>query len=465
MNRPHRRRRRRVDPVRRIAASVLDAWQRAPRHVEDLVEHAEHEHAVDWTYVDRRRLREIVFGVARLRGRYDHVIATLSDGKKPPPPRVRAILWVGLHELMAMRSPDHAVVHEAVELAHVLRCGWAAGWINALLRRVAADGVDGFFPAAADDPIGHAATWGSHPRWLVERWAERIGTEEMLELCAANDERPVVHLRSAPGRREALRAALARNEWTAEPVAWAPDALALVTRVPPAVLLETVDEACVVQDAAAQLVAPLLADTLPTAARVLDLCAAPGGKATHLAQILANGVAPSAAPRVVASDRVPARLATLGPTLRRLGLRDVVSVVAADGEAAPFAPASFDGVLVDAPCTGTGVLSRRHDARWARTPDDLRELPLLQTRLLGAALDLVRPGGVVVYATCSLEPEENDEVVDRVLASRDDVAEIGVGDSVPTELRLGDRLQTWPQRHGLDGAFAARLRKHGEGHA
>lgn len=468
-------RRRQVDAVRRVAADVLDQWQRESRHVEDLIEAREGDDSArgtaQWTYVDRRRLREIVYGAVRRRGRYDHVIAALSDGSKPPPPRVRAILWSALHELTAMRSPDHAVVHEAVDLAHVMRCGWAAGWINALLRRVAADGIDGLFPDAKTDPRGYAATWGSHPRWLVDRWADLLGTEEMLELCIAGNERPAVHLRAMPGRRDALQSALSRAEWESVAVPSSPDALELVTRVPPAVLLEAIDEPCAVQDAAAQLVAPLLADVLPPRARVLDLCAAPGGKSVHLAQRLGAGVAPAETAQVVAADLAPRRLAALRTTLRRLGLEDVVSAVAADGDAPPFAPDSFDGVLVDVPCTGTGVFSRRHDARWARSPEDLVELPGLQIRLLEAALDLVRPGGVVVYSTCSLEPEENDEVVDTVLSRRDDVDELGVGDAVPDDLKHGDRLQTWPQRHGLDGAFAARLRRRSpatspeEGHA
>ena len=457
------RRRRPVDPVRRVAAEILDVWQREHRHVEDLVDARERDTspagAATWTYVDRRRLREIVYGAVRLHGRYDHVIATLSHGGKAPPPRVRAILWTALHELTAMRSPDHAVVHQAVDLAHTLRSGWAAGWINALLRRVASDGVEGLFTTQTSDPREYAATWGSHPRWIVDRWADLLGTEEMLGLCAAGNERPAVHLRAAPGRRDALRAALARNEWESADVAWSPDALELVTRVPPGVLLEAVDESCVVQDAAAQLVAPLLAEVMPPRARVLDLCAAPGGKAVHLAQRLNHASAPADRATVVAADLAPRRLSAVLSTSKRLDLGDRVFAVAADGDAPAFAPGSFDGVLVDAPCTGSGVFARRHDARWVRDPDDLRELPVLQARLLDAALDLVRPGGVVVYATCSLEPEENDEVVDTVLARRDDVDELGVGNAVADELKHGDRLQTWPQRHGLDGAFAARLRR------
>ena len=140
-------------------------------------------------------------------------------------------------------------------------------------------------------------------------------------------------------------------------------------------------------------------------------------------------------------------------------IADRLEMVEADGSAPPFAVRSFDAVLLDAPCTGTGVLSRRHEARWVRQPDDIVELAASQRVLLDAALDLVAPGGVVVYSTCSLEPEENDEVVDFVLAHREDVEEWPLTDEAPSEFLRDGRLATWPHRHGIDGAFAARLRK------
>jgi len=454
------RRVRRVDPVRRAAVELLEAWQRGHRHVEDLVEDLERrpgpDSASDRAYVDRRRLREIVYGAVRLHARYDHLIAVFSDGTKSPPPRLRALFWVALHEHTEMRSPDHAVVSEAVDLTHALRLEWAAGWVNAVLRRATREDLASCFPDPGTDPIGHAATWHSHPRWLAERWHALLGAAEMSALCAAGNERPVVHLRAAPGRRDALQDELRRFEWETHAVDGVPDALELDTRVPPAVVLEAVEESCAVQDAAAQLVAPLLTLEPVAEPRVLDACAAPGGKTLHLAQLLGTSA------HVVAADPVAARLTRVRQGLDRLDLGGRVHLVAADGEALPLRAGAFDGVLVDAPCTGTGVLARRHDARWLRRPEDLVELPKLQARLLEAAIDRTRAGGVIVYATCSLEPEENDEVVDTVLARREDIEEIGVDDAVDERFRRGSRLQTWPHRHGIDGAFAARLRRTGE---
>lgn len=444
-----------VDRVRLAAVEILERWLHGGGHAEDLVDAHEKRiaHASgEWSYAERRRLRELVFSCVRLRARYDHMIDLLRDAKKPPP-RLRALLWTALHEISDTRTPAHAAVDQAVEATRRLDLNWAGGFVNGLLRNVLRDGVEAGFPTVERDAVAHAATWLSHPRWLVERWSDLLGPAEMIDLCRRNNERPELHLRARPGRADALAAALAALEWETRPLPPAADALALVTRVPPALILDQVEEPVVLQDAAAQLVAPLLAELLGAGARVLDLCAAPGGKATHLAQLLGP------AARIVANDRSRPRQRGLGASAARLGLAERLLCMVSDGCAPGLLPASFDGVLVDAPCTGTGVLARRHEARWLRHETDLEEMPRLQAELLGQALDLVRPGGVVVYATCSLEAEENDEVVDSVLAARDDVEEIGVGESLPESMRRGGRMQIWPHRHGLDGAFAARLRR------
>lgn len=437
-----------ADRVRVAAARVLAQWQRDRRHVEDLVERADRDSA-DRDWAERRRLRELVFSCVRLRARYDHVIAARSRKARTPAPELRAVFWVALHELLELEGKPHAVVDEAVKVADELGVGYARGFVNGLLRGLLRDGLRHDFcePANARE---FAATWLSHPRWLVDRWADALGEDAMLELCAANNARPRLYLRAGPGRRERLAQSLSAMEWESAPVEFLADGLELLTRVPPALLIDQTDEPCVVQDAAAQLVAPLLATQRPR--RVLDMCAAPGGKVTHLAALL-----PEAA--VVAADPSASRLRRLAESTARLGLTGRIGLVAADGCAPPFRAGRFDAVLVDAPCTGTGVLARRHDARWLRQPQDPAELGALQRVLLDRALDLVEPGGVVLYATCSLEPEENDEVVDFVLAHREDVHEWPLADEVDARFVRAGRLSIWPHRHGIDGAFAARLRR------
>jgi 16S rRNA (cytosine967-C5)-methyltransferase len=327
----------------------------------------------------------------------------------------------------------------------------AEGFVNGLLRSVLRQGPRSIFADPRQDPAEYASTWLSHPRWIVDRWLERLGPAETIELCEAQNRRPTLVLRARPGGRESLLDELRERGWDAKSVDFAPDAVEMVTRVPATALLDAIESEVVIQDAAAQLVAPLLVED--GVHRVVDLCAAPGGKAVHLAQCLVPGS------QVLALDVSAVRLRSVSTTLRRLQLAGQVQPLVADGRWPCLREQSLDAVLVDAPCTGTGVLARRHEARWLREPADLLTMPELQTELLHRATDLVAPGGWIVYATCSLEPEENDEVVDRVLAERDDVVEVGVGSGVPRELQSSGRLQVWPHRHGTDGAFAARLRR------
>jgi 16S rRNA (cytosine967-C5)-methyltransferase len=448
----HRSRHPRVDRVRENAARLLHRHASSKANIEDLVAafDASESGGASWDYVERRRLREIVYGCVRLRDRYDFLLRALSKTAGAPDPRVRAVLHCALHEICEMRSQDFAVVDQAVEITRRLQRTSATGFVNAVLRRVLREGVDSFFEPARARPVDYAVTWWSHPRWMVERWAELLGPEETLALCECNDRRPLLHLRCPPGTRDAVQKRLAALEWEAAAIDFAPDALELRTRVPAALALEKAGEGVVLQDAAAQLVAPLVAETEP--AEVLDLCAAPGGKTSHLAQLLPGS-------RITAADLSSERLATLESGLGRVGLRERVRCRQVDGRATGWESGRFDAVLVDAPCTGTGVLARRQEARYRRSPEDLETLPEIQIALLEEALRLVRPQGVVVYSTCSLEPEENDAVVDTVLEKSPGVEEIGVGSSIRDGLQRSGRMQVWPQRHGCDGAFAARLRR------
>ncbi len=441
-----------VDRVREQAARLLLRYWEGDGFIEDVVERFETSDvgAVGWEYVERRRLRELLFGGVRLRDRYDHLVAAVARSSKGCEPRLRAVLHIALHEICEMRRQEFAVVDQAVEITRRWQRPAATGFVNAALRRVLREGVETFFVSAEEDPLLHACTWGSHPRWLVERWADLLGPQEMLALCECNNRRPRIHLRCPRGKKEQIREVLGRLEWESAPISFAPDALEMRTRVPASLLLKEVGSGVVIQDAAAQMVAPLVAESAP--ASVLDLCAAPGGKTSHLVQLLPEA-------RITAADVSVQRLDQVAGTLERLGQPDRVRLRQVDGCHTGWEEGSFDAVLVDAPCTGTGVLARRQDARYRRRPEDLEELPRLQKALVEEALRLVKPGGEVVYATCSLEHEENDAVIDAILEQNPEVEEIGVGAAVAPDLQRGGRMQIWPQRHGSDGAFAARLRR------
>ncbi len=439
-----------LDALRLAAARILLDWRKGVDAADRLVASFEADREDRGRPLDlpqRRRLRELVFSCVRLRGRYDHLIEALS--RRPCADRVRVSLWLGLHELLELSTPDHAAVSQSVALVRRLGMEHAAGFVNSLLRRVAREGPDAFFPRREVDPLGWASTWLSHPRWMVERWMRRWTVEEVLALCAANNRRPPVVVRCVPGRRDEVLAAARRREWELQESELAPDGVVVRSPVPPSVVLRELPGAAAVQDEAAQLVAPLLAGAGSGIRRMIDLCAAPGGKSLHLADLLPETP-------LVAADRSPERLDRLRSLLDRRGTARW-GLVVADGIHPPFTAAGFDGVLLDAPCTGTGVLARRHEARWRRRLEDLEELPRRQRELLHSAVDLCAVGGIIVYSTCSLEPEENDEVVDEVLRERNDLVELTVEGRVDPRVIDGRRLRVMPHRHGTDGAFAAVL--------
>jgi 16S rRNA (cytosine967-C5)-methyltransferase len=395
---------------------------------------------------DRRLAHELAFGVLRLRGRLDHVVeALVAGGLARLEPRVLDALRLGSYQLLELqRVPAYAAVSDAVELAKAGSGRGAASLVNAVLRKVSGRGYETFdFPSRTADPAGHLSTWGSHPGWLVERWLSRWPADDVERLVGYNNSRPAVYL-SAVGNREEAAARLREAGIAAEAAERAGSSIRVeaadvgraLARVP-----------AVVQDPGAASVVDYMA--LDPGRAAIDLCAAPGGKASLLA---ARGHS------VAALDVSRNRLARLLENRARLGLHEL-HVLLADSCRPPVRPA--DAVLLDAPCTGTGTLARHPDGRWRLGPADLQALVESQRRLLDAAARVVRPGGLLIYATCSLEPEENVEQVESFLSRHPDFGrEPPPGGAVPIEL-LGDagELRVLPQHHDMDGAYAARLRR------
>ncbi|MCR6033719.1 rRNA cytosine-C5-methyltransferase [Nocardioides sp. zg-579] len=404
---------------------------------------------------DAAFVTELVSGTIRRRGTYDAVLAACIDR---PLAKVEAkvldALRLGAHQLLSMRVPAHAAISTTVDLVRAKVGAGAAGFANAVLRKVTAHDLDGWLalvaPDPATDPHGHAAVAFSHPAWVVTELARAVGEAELPALLAADNEPPRVTLVARPGRA-------ARAELPGEPTPWSPYGVVLEGGDPGAVPAVAEGRAGV-QDEGSQLVAEVAA-AAPVEGRDerwLDLCAGPGGKAALLAALAAARGA-----RLVAGERQAHRARLVARSLR--GADGVAGVVTADGTRAPFRPGAFDRVLVDAPCTGLGALRRRPEARWRRRPADVTELADLQRALLGSALDLVRPGGVVLYATCSPVLAETADVVRDVLGGRDDVRledASGLLPQVPDAAGpLEGTLQLWPHRHGTDAMFLALLRR------
>jgi len=399
---------------------------------------------------DRRWTQELVYGTLRLRGRLDALLErVVRGGLERVDAPILEVLRLGAYQLLEMRSvPPHAAVSQAVELAREVGGEGAARFTNGVLRALVRGGAETDFPR---EPVARLSSWGSHPRWLVERWVERWGADVAERLVEANNTRPELYLRPVGMSAAAAVAALEAAGIAAQPVAFAPDAVRLTGSATPAEALAVVP--ALVQDPAAGLVVRYAAP--PAGALVVDLCAAPGGKAVGLADALATVGGGGA---VVAGDSSAERMVRLRENLVRLGGALRVLPVVADGRRPPLRTA--DVVLVDAPCTGTGTFRRHPDGRWRLRPGDLETLGRLQGGLLEAAAALVRPGGLLVYATCSLEPEENEARVAALLARRPELTlEPAPAEMAPGLVDDAGFLRVEPWRQGVDGAFAARLRR------
>ncbi|QER86263.1 RsmB/NOP family class I SAM-dependent RNA methyltransferase [Streptomyces tendae] len=403
---------------------------------------------------------ELVYGTLRRQGTYDAVIAACVDRPlREVDPPVLDVLSLGAHQLLGTRIPTHAAVSATVELARVVLGDGRAKFVNAVLRKIAQDDLDSWLERVAppydEDPEDHLAVVHSHPRWVVSAlWDSlgggRAGVEELLR---ADNERPEVTLVARPGRATADE--LLAQE-AAVPGRWSPYAVRLTEGGEPGAVPAVAEGRAGVQDEGSQLVALALA-AAPVEGpdrRWLDACAGPGGKAALLGAIAAERGAV-----LLASEKQPHRAGLVAKALA--GNPGPYQVVAADGTRPPWRPGSFDRVLVDVPCTGLGALRRRPEARWRRRPEDLDGFAPLQRGLLRTALESVRVGGVVGYATCSPHLAETRAVVADLLKQFPDAELIDARLLLPDvpDLGEGPDIQLWPHLHGTDAMYLALLRR------
>jgi 16S rRNA (cytosine967-C5)-methyltransferase len=398
---------------------------------------------------DRRWIQELVWGMLRRRGELDHQLAPrIKGGIARLDGDLADLLRLGAYQLLHMGSvPAYAAIGQSVELAKTRHGLGASKLVNAVLRRLDRERGEPMPPLPAD-PVEALAIAHSHPRWLVARWVARWGAARTQALLEANNREAPLIVRPWGVVREQLEAML---EASGVEVADAPlveDSLQLARGTQLTALGAFQQGNLFVQDPAATLVVRYAA--IPAGSRVADLCAAPGGKAVELART---------ASYVTAADVSEARLQRVQETIDRLEL-DHVTAVVADVRERTLGAAAFDAVLVDVPCTGTGTFRRHPDARWRLRVSDLAVMAATQRAILGAAADAVAPGGLLVYSTCSLEPEENDAQVEAFLADHPGwMLEPPPAGAVPASTLDAGRLRVLPQEHGTDGSFAARLRR------
>ncbi|QKW05468.1 rRNA cytosine-C5-methyltransferase [Streptomyces sp. NA04227] len=407
---------------------------------------------------------ELVYGALRRQGTYDAVVSACVDRPlREVDPPVLDVLTLGAHQLLGTRIPAHAAVSATVELARVVLGDGRAKFVNAVLRKIAEDDLDGWLERVAppydEDPEDHLAVVHSHPRWIVSAlWdalgGGRAGIEDLLE---ADNDRPEVTLVARPGRATAEEVLESVGADQALPGRWSPHAVRLSEGGEPGALDVVREGRAGVQDEGSQLVALALASAPVEGrdTRWLDGCAGPGGKAAMLA-----GLAAGRGAVLLAAEKQPHRAGLVARALD--GNPGPYQVITADGTRPPWRPGSFDRVLMDVPCTGLGALRRRPEARWRRRPEDLEGFAPLQRALLRSALASVRVGGVVGYATCSPHLAETRAVVDDVM--KDGGAELlDARPLLPDVPALGDGpdIQLWPHVHGTDAMYLALLRRTG----
>lgn len=437
--------------VRGLAVKILNRVERTDAYLDHLLDNEMKNAELEGP--DKALLFEIVHGVIRWMGRLDWVLNGFYKGTfSKAIPNLKNGLRVALYQILFLdRVPDYAVVNEAVEFVKKLQGAKPAGLTNAVLRNIIRNKKNIRYPDPDEDLPGYLCAYYSHPSWMVKRYLEKFGRDETEQLLQANNEKPYLTLRlnaikSNPDEFKSLmdKVKLRYNSGRFLPEFFKLQNLTNITA------WEYFSRGYFnIQDESAGLACRLL--QVRDGMRVLDLCAAPGGKTAYIAALMHdNG-------HIIAIDRFESRLKILRKNMQRLGLNSVHTI---ETDALEFKDDLFDRVLADVPCMGSGTLSKKPDIKWKKDIFDLRALNDLQYKLLCKASELVKHGGVVVYSTCSIEDEENYSIVDKFLNENSNFKLESAKDKFPSEI-LDERgcIQTYPHRHKMDGAFAAKLVK------
>jgi 16S rRNA (cytosine967-C5)-methyltransferase len=421
---------------RQIAARVLSQRRVNGEFVEDLLERALADAQLSST--DRGLCQEIVYGIVRWQSTLDWLIARKTNGREQKP-ALQNLLRLGLYQIFWLdRIPDHAAVHETVELAKQNGFGPQAGFVNAILRGYLRE-ADETKKLLADLKISNPAIGFSHPQWLVEKWQKKFGDEKTTKLLEWNNTPPKTFARVnilktdarkliEKWREENVEYDFVRRDWLEENLIFE-----LKSHLPLNSLASFRDGWFYIQDPSTLLAVREL-DPQP-GETILDLCAAPGGKTTFIAQLMNNEG------KIIASDISEERLKLVQENCARLGISCVETILSSTLDSQL---STFDRILVDAPCSNTGVMRRRVDLRWRISPEEISRLQQTQLDLLKFAATKLKSGGVLVYSTCSLEPEENSEVVKEFLREHGN-------------FKLESERELLPFVDNVDGAFVAKL--------
>lgn len=413
---------------------------------------------VELRSIDRAFTTELVYGTIKWKLTLDRVLASYSSIRlEKLSPWILNILRMGAYQLLHMtKVPQSAACNESVKLAGRYGHKASAGFVNAVLRNIARNGINVALPSKEDDLIGYLSVRYSYPKWLTEKFVGLLGAEFAESLLDAGNGTPELSVRANTLKLSAAELVVKLTEEGAEalPGKYVGEAVVIKSPVPVAKLEAFQKGLFQVQDESSMLPARVLAPK--PGELVLDACSAPGGKATHLAQLMLNKGT------VIARDIHEHKLKLIDDAAARLGIDIIKSELHDAALPDKLHEQAFDRVLLDAPCTGLGIIKRKPDIKWARETKDLNSITALQKQLIDMVSRTVKPGGVMVYSTCTILPQENEDIVNAFLEQNTDFVADDIATFLPTELAVhakGCMLQLYPNRDGIDGFFIARIKR------
>lgn len=443
--------------AREAALEALVEWEAKEAYLNLVLNRILSRHA--FAAAERALLTELAYGVVQRLNTLDWALALyLKRPLEKLTPWIRNILRLGAYQLLFLeRIPVAAAVDEAVKLAHRYGHQGVAGLVNAVLRKLGAAKDKLPWSAPQGDPEAYLSLHYSYPLWMVQRWVENMGFAAAEAFCRAGNMVPPLTVRTNTLRlsRLALKEKLALENVAVADCLYAPVGLKLKLTARLTELAAFREGLFQVQGEASMLVAPLLHPQ--PGEMVLDLCSAPGGKTLHMANLMQNKG------NIVATDLYPQRLKLVQDAAKRSGIT-IVQTERLDGRALPVdKTGAFQRVLLDAPCSGHGVIRRKPDLKWRRQPGDIAALALLQRQLLKEAFKALRPGGVLLYSACTIEPEETADVINLFLEGEPAARPALLAPLLPEELKKAEKvpgqIYLWPHKQDLDGFFIARIRK------
>ena len=435
--------------VRGLAVKILNRVERTDAYLDKLLDNEMKD--AELSSPDKALLYEIVHGVVRWMGRLDWVLNGFYKGQfSKAIPNLKNCLRIALYQILFLdRVPDYAAVNEAVEFIKKLQGQKPADLTNAILRNIIRNKNGIRYPDSSEDPIGYITAFHSHPSWLVKRYLNRFGREATEKLFTANNEKPFLTLKmnSLKVNNEDFKSLISSVSLKFIQGKYLPEFFKLQNLTNITAWEYFINGYFDIQDESAGLACKLL-DVKP-GLRVLDMCAAPGGKTSYIAGLMQD------IGEIVALDRYESRLHVLSKNIKRLGLKSIRPLVM---NAMEYNRKDFDRILVDAPCSGTGTFSKKPDIKWKIDLLDIKNLSALQYSLLTKASTLIKTNGIIVYSTCSIEEEENYGVVKKFLDNNSNFKLDEASENLPPELvDESGCISTFPHIHHMDGAFAAKL--------